>query len=283
MHTGRTELLEAGETAKHRDHHRMRHLPGHPVAAGRRLSMHGRRTPLTLPKLSRTGRKTGAVFLLLIVVIAIGSVTTVREAFLRGLQLLATGQLAEFRRYLLSLGSWAPIMSVLLMVGQATAIPIPVTGLMIANGLVFGLLRGMEISLVGGLIGAMAAYVIGRGVGRSIAERLLSPRSLDAADRLITKRGGWAVVLGRLVPGIPCDPVSYVAGAMRMPIVPFVLLTIVGLLPAVFSTAFVGAEVVGEVRPGYWLVAIVLTVALGIVWWLVRRGRQRPGPTADPS
>src|SRR5262249_9062773 len=154
--------------------------------------------------------------------------------------------------------AWGPIMSGLLMVVESTLIPVPVTLLMVANGLVFGMWRGMEISFIGGLTGALAAYLIGRGFGRAVAERLLPAASLDAADRLMATHGRWAVVVGRWIPGIPCDPVSYAAGTTRMPIVPFVLLTVVGLIPANLATAFMGAMAAHDIRIGYWTVAILL-------------------------
>jgi uncharacterized membrane protein YdjX (TVP38/TMEM64 family) len=186
--------------------------------------------------------------LLVLMALGIGAIPSVRTAFSRGLYLLATGQLPQFQRHLLSLGVWGPIMSCLLMVAQALVIPVPVTLIMIANGLVFGIWRGMQISFVGGFAGAIAAYLIGRGLGRAVAERLLPRASLDAADSFMARRGRWAVVLGRWVPGIPCDPISYAAGMMRMPIVPFVVLTIVGLLPANLATAFLGAEAAEKIQ-----------------------------------
>jgi len=228
--------------------------------------------------------KKAGTALILLMVIGIGTLPSVRLAFIRGLYLLATGQLAQFQRYLLSLGAWGPIMSGLLMVAEATVVPVPVTVLMVANGLVFGTWRGMQISFIGGLIGALAAYLIGRGLGRAMAERMLPPASLDAADQFMARRGRWAVVLARWVPGIPCDPISYAAGTMRMPIVPFVLLTIIALLPGSLATAFVGGRAAENMRLGYWLLAILLAVGLSIVWRLVLRKRpHRLARTADPS
>jgi uncharacterized membrane protein YdjX (TVP38/TMEM64 family) len=233
-----------------------------------------------LQRIDNMTRRAGTALIVLTVIVV--RIPSMRMSFLHGLSLLATGQLAQFQQYLLSLGAWAPIMSCLLMVAAATVIPVPVTILMIVNGLVFGVWRGTAISFIGALAGALAAYVIGAGLGRAIAEHLLPARSLDAAERLMARRGWWAVVLGRLVPGIPCDPVSYAAGMMRMPILSFVVLTSVGLLPANLATAFLGAETAENVPLGSWLLALLLAIGVGIVWRLVRREqRRRLVPTAD--
>src|ERR1700687_1214068 len=90
----------------------------------------------------------------------------------RALSLLATGQLAQFRQYLLSFGKWAPVLSIGLMVVGAVAIPVPVTIVMVANGLVFGVWRGALVSVAGGFAGALAAYAIGRWVGRKLLEHV---------------------------------------------------------------------------------------------------------------
>jgi uncharacterized membrane protein YdjX (TVP38/TMEM64 family) len=219
-----------------------------------------------------------AFILLFVIVIAV--LPSVRMAFMTGLYLLATGQLAQFQRHLLSLGAWGPIMSVLLMVAEAVIIPVPVTVLMVSNGLVFGIWRGTEISFVGGLLGALAAYLIGRGLGRSAAERLLPPAALAAADRFMRQHGRWALVIGRWLPGVPCDPISYAAGIMRMPILPFVLLTIAGLLPGNLAAAFVGEKAAEDIRLGYWLLAILLAAGVWIIWRLTRTRASAP-PAAN--
>src|SRR6185312_5674946 len=75
------------------------------------------------------------------------AITPVRQTLGRGLALLATGQLGQFQQYLLSLGAWAPAASIVLMTAEALLVPVPITIVMVANGLVFGLWPGMLISL----------------------------------------------------------------------------------------------------------------------------------------
>ncbi len=214
--------------------------------------------------------------LLVLALIVIGWLPGPRAAIVGGLTLLASGHLGDFQHYLTSLGIWGPLMSGLLMVLLSIAIPIPATILMIANGLAFGVWVGMLVSFVGTLGGAIGAYLIGRTLGRAVAERLLPASSLDVADRFMANRGGWAIVLGHWVPGVPCDPVSYVAGMVRLPFLPFVLLTTVGLVPADYAAAFLGAEAAAiDIGPGVWLAVGAVAVGGWIVWRVIRRGRQR--------
>ena len=199
------------------------------------------------------------------------AIPPVRHTLGHGLALLATGRLGHFQQYLLSLGVWAPAASVALMTAQALLVPVPVTIIMVANGLVFGLWPGMLVSLVGGLTGALAAYAIARWLGRALVERILPAPSLGAADRLMAKYGAWAVVLGRWIPGVPGDPVSYASGLTRMPAAKFVVLTTIGLVPANLVTAFVGTEVPGDVPITYWIGGWTIVAAT----WLLFRARRK--------
>ena len=207
-------------------------------------------------------------------------VPPIRHTLGHGLALLASGQLGQFQQYLLSLGAWAPTVSIALMTAEALLVPVPITIVMVANGLVFGLWPGMLISLAGGLTGAIAAYAIGRWLGRGLVERMLPPASLAAADRLMTKYGPWAVVLERWIPGVPGDPMSYASGLTEMPALRFVALTTIGLIPANLVTAFVGTSVGGDIPLKYWIAGWAIVI---VVWLVVRSLRHRASVSQDPG
>jgi uncharacterized membrane protein YdjX (TVP38/TMEM64 family) len=197
-----------------------------------------------------------------------------RATLERAVSLLATGQLAQFRQYLQSFGSWAPVLSIGLMVAGAIAIPVPVTVVMVANGLVFGVWRGALVSVAGGFAGALAAYAIGRWVGRSLLERVVPASSFRWADGLMTRYGNWAIVLERWIPGVPGDPISYVAGVTRVPVLPFLVLTMVGLVPANLAVAFLGSEIASDVPMRYWVSGLMLAATIWIGWRIARRRRR---------
>ena len=216
------------------------------------------------------GWRADAVFFLLLAVFLL-VFPPARHTLGEGMALLATGHLGHFRAYLQSLGAWAVLVSITLMVVQALIVPLPVTIIMIANGLVFGLWTGTLVSFVGALLGAMAAYFIGHRFGRGLVQRLLPAAALREADRLMSRHGGWAIILGRWIPGVPCDPMSYAAGITHVPAIRFLVLTVVGLLPANLVMALLGVEAAGDVPLTYW----VLGWAFIAVLWLAWRWRQR--------
>jgi uncharacterized membrane protein YdjX (TVP38/TMEM64 family) len=198
----------------------------------------------------------------------------VRVALGRGLSLLGTGQLAQFRQYLQSFGEWAPLLSIGLMVAEAIAIPVPATIILVANGLVFGLWRGTLVSVIGGCAGAMAAYAIGRWVGRTLLERVVPASSVRWADDLMARYGNWAIVLERWIPGVPGDPISYVAGLTRVPALSFLALTVMGLVPANLAAAYLGSRIASDVPVGYWISGVLLAGAIWLGWGVARRNRR---------
>lgn len=224
------------------------------------------------------GRIQTHVLLLVGAAVLVVAIPPVRHTLGHGLALLATGRLGHFQQFLLSLGAWAPVASVALMTAQALLVPVPVTIIMVANGLVFGLWPGMLVSLAGGLTGGLAAYAIARWLGRALVERILPAPSLSAADRLMNTYGAWAVVLGRWIPGVPGDPVSYASGLTRMPAVKFTVLTAIGLVPANFVTSFLGTEVPGDVPIAYWIGGWTIVVA---GWLFYRRRRKKDEPSSS--
>jgi uncharacterized membrane protein YdjX (TVP38/TMEM64 family) len=214
----------------------------------------------------------------LLIVLGLGVVAAIpqaRYALGRGAVLLASGQLAQFQLHLLSLGPWAPVVSIALLVADALFLPLPATIILVANGLVFGLWMGAIVSLSGSMLGGIIAYAIGRYVGRDLLERFLSKKRLNATDRIMAKYGGWALVLERWIPGVPGDPMSYAAGITRMPFIKYVLLTSIGLIPANFVAAYVGVEIAGDVPFLYWIAGWG-TVGAAWILWRRRRGH-KPG------
>lgn len=212
-------------------------------------------------------------FQLIVAAVLVGLVIAIpqsRRVLGHGIYLLGSGQLAQFHHYLLSLGRWAPFVSIALLI-LAVLLPIPATLVMVANGLVFGVWTGALVSLTGTLLGAIAAYSVGRSLGRSIAERFIPRAGLEHADRLMAKYGGWAIVIGHWVPGIPGDPLSYAAGITRMSVFWFLLATTAIEVPANLITAFAGHEVAGDIPLKYWLGGWGAVLAVYLVWRIARK------------
>ncbi|GAA2716211.1 DedA family protein [Micromonospora olivasterospora] len=97
---------------------------------------------------------------------------------------------------------------------------------------------------VGSLAGALVLYWLGAALGEERLKRwldrvpLVDRDDLERADRWFERHGRWAVLIGRVVPVVR-SLVSIPAGANRMPLGEFVLLSTLG--SGVWNGLIVGA------------------------------------------
>lgn len=187
---------------------------------------------------------------------------------------LAAGHLAQFQHHLQSLGPWGPVFSVALLIAGAVGLPVPVTIIMVADGLIYGTQAGTLISLVGGLLGAVSAYCLGRHFSLAslgVLERFVPGMSARISAEPTKPFVTWGVVLWHWIPGLPCNPMSYAAGCMRMPLSSFLGLTTIGLLPACTVTAYMGVQAAGDIPYQYWFPGLLMVGALWLAWRAVQR------------
>lgn len=171
-------------------------------------------------------------------------------------------------------GGWA---QVALVAGYvvATLLLLPKNVLSVAAGLLFGAAAGVALVWVGAVLGASAAFWVGRALGRDGVRRLVG-RQMARLDGLVERHGVLAVLVARLVPVVPFTVVNYGSGLTAVRFVPYLLATAVGILPGTIAYVVLGAY--GD-DPGSWpFLASVGTLALlaaaGLVGAHVRRSRR---------
>ena len=187
--------------------------------------------------------------------------------------LLAGGDIAGLRDYILSFGAWAPVVSTFLMILQAIAAPLPAFVITFANGLAFGAFRGGLLSLFGATLAAAVSFWISRALGREPVAALVGGTSLESADRWFARYGAYAVLVARLIPILSFDVISFAAGLTRMGFPGFLLATIIGMAPATFIYAYLGGHAPQYVEALLAVFAVV--IAAGLIAALVRRRRSR--------
>ncbi|WFE57785.1 DedA family protein [Micromonospora sp. WMMD712] len=138
---------------------------------------------------------------------------------------------------------------------------------------------------VGSLLGALVLYWLGAALGEERLKRwldripLVDRDDLEKADRWFERHGRWAVLIGRVVPVVR-SLVSVPAGADRMPLGEFVLLTTLG--SGVWNALIVGAGFAlgsrwEEVdRYSSWFnYAIFAVFGVMVVSWAAKKVRRR--------
>ena len=200
--------------------------------------------------------------------------------------LLARADIENLREYLLSFGIFAPLVSGLLMVLQGVIAPLPAIVIALVNGLLFGTFWGALLSWVSAMAAAVLCFYLAKALGRPVAERFTGKRGLRLADRFFQTYGKYAVFLGRLIPIVSFDVISYGAGLTRMPLRGFLVATGLGMIPATVVYSWLG-ENLGQLEM-LWLWGVLsfsalLIMGLGVRGYLRRRlsGRNLRGETVE--
>jgi uncharacterized membrane protein YdjX (TVP38/TMEM64 family) len=168
---------------------------------------------------------------------------------------------------------WAAMALVVALVLLA---PVPRSAVSVLVGVVAGFWVGLGVAFAGGLLAAVCAFGLSRGLGRSAVLRLAG-RRLSRADGLVSDRSFLAVLTGRLLPVMPFVAVSYGAGLTGVRFLPYLLATALGLVPSTLVQVGVGASAgflvdrmtASAVVPT--AAGVLVAVVVGTVLWRRRR------------
>jgi len=176
---------------------------------------------------------------------------------------LSQADVQSLRAYLLSFGVWAPIVSGLLMVFQSIIAPLPAFVITFTNGLLFGVGWGTLLSWSSAMVGAAACFYISRVLGRPAVEKLAGgSKSLDMVDVFFDRYGRYAILVARLLPFVPFDPISYGAGLTSMGFWEFWIATGVGQLPATVIYSYLGRSMTGTVKVVFLAFIVIITISV---------------------
>ena len=143
---------------------------------------------------------------------------------------------------LASLGSWAPVVFIGLMVLAVVVSPIPSLPLDIAAGIAFGPFWGMVYAVTGAEIGAILSFLIGRALGREVLGRLFKT-NVTFCEKCSDHHLLGLVFVARLLPIFSFDIISYGAGLTKMSLKAFAIATLFGMLPPTFALTYLGGSV----------------------------------------
>jgi uncharacterized membrane protein YdjX (TVP38/TMEM64 family) len=181
--------------------------------------------------------------------------TSIRRNLLRGILALAsiavlvvlfrTLGVNERLRQLLDairgLGPFGPVSLVALYI-LACLLFVPGSVLTLGAGFVYGVLEGYAYVAVGSVLGATAAFAVGRTLARERIERKLadSPR-FRAIDEAITREGWKIVLLTRLSPVFPFNLQNYMYGITGVSTRDYVLASWIGMIPGTLLYVYLGS------------------------------------------
>jgi uncharacterized membrane protein YdjX (TVP38/TMEM64 family) len=184
--------------------------------------------------------------------------------------MLSLESLSLLADYFRSLGVWAPIISIALMIAQGILAPLPSFVITAANGLAFGIPLGFLISWTGGMAAAIVMFWLARLLGAGFVERVTKQNHLLLqANRYSGKNGFFLIFVARLIPIVSFDFISFLAGLSQISFRSFFVATALGQIPGTILYTIVGHDIANldeyQTRFLWTSVVIVLFIIIGKV------------------
>lgn len=175
-------------------------------------------------------------------------VPPVQEFVGHAASVLASADVDSVVEYIRSFGAYAMIFSFCLMVFQSVMAPLPAFLITFANAAIFGWWPGSHplLDQLDGRCGALLLHRARPGPGRGGA--LCRDRALASVEGYFKKYGSKTILVCRLLPFVSFDAVSYFAGLTPIKLLPFLIATGLGQLPATIIYSYVGGMLTGGVK-----------------------------------
>jgi uncharacterized membrane protein YdjX (TVP38/TMEM64 family) len=182
------------------------------------------------------------------------------------------------RDWVLSFGPFSPLAYFLVVVAQVIVSPIPAGPVTLAGALIFGVWKGLTLSMAGSVVGSIIVFAAARRWGKPLVLRLVGEDIFGKYAGRLDDKGWWVFVI-LLVPFMPDDAVCALAGLSAVLFRRFVVLMVVGRLPGATLTALLASDSVGR-SAVTWIaasLALATLLALGFVYrealesWILRR------------
>jgi len=172
----------------------------------------------------------------------------------------------RIRAWVEQFGIWAPLAIILLELSQALLAPIPGQAIEAVSGYLYGPFLGTLWPMIGMVIGSFLLFQLSRRFGRPLLIKLIGSKSMDRLDDLVRRGGAPFFFLIWLVPFAPDDLACAAAGLTPMPTGQFLLLMLLGRLPGVFVSVWVGANV-ARISPLLWALLFAAIAVVVLAFW----------------
>lgn len=159
-------------------------------------------------------------------------------------------------------GPWGAALLFIAEVAQVLLAPFPGQVVGLVAGYLYGLWAGTALAMAGLMTGTALALWLGRTLGRPLVERFVSPALIARVDDYLERRGEIILLAIYLLPFLPDDLCCFAAGLSKLPLRRLWLVALLGRLPGVLVTAYLGDQ---SQRLGWPLFAALVAglIALG--------------------
>ena len=115
----------------------------------------------------------------------------------------------------------------------------PFSVVLITGGIVFGCVKGLILSLIGGFLSAIAGYYVARFIGRETIKTYFFRGRWAEMDKKLSDNGFLSMLIIRTI-GIPFGIQNYLGGITGMSLSNYISGTLLGMLPWMIGLTLLG-------------------------------------------
>ncbi len=169
--------------------------------------------------------------------------------------------------YLKANSSIAALLIICIQIVQVVICFLPGQPVQFAASYMFGVARGFAFSITGAVIGTVISFYLAKLLGNDAMNLFFGKEKVrDYKKKLDSGRGLLLAFLIYLIPGIPKDLVSYVAGISDMRFRPFLLVATVGRIPGMLGSLMLGHFFGRQDYRAMIIIAVIVAVMLLICY-----------------
>jgi len=176
----------------------------------------------------------------------------------------------QFREYLLGFGPRGILVFVLIQALQVIIAAIPGELTQLAGGYLYGALGGIVYSCAGIILGSVVAFGITHVLGYPVLKVIMPQARLERFAFFINSpRVEMVTFLLFLLPGMPKDILTYIAGLTPIRPLTFLIVASLARLPGIVITSYIGAGI----EQNQYIeaaVAALLSVLLLLLGWIYK-------------
>jgi uncharacterized membrane protein YdjX (TVP38/TMEM64 family) len=147
----------------------------------------------------------------------------------------------EFRDLIQSYGYTGVLIFVLIQIIQIVIPVIPGEVVQVAGGYIFGTWLGTLYLMIGVIVGSICAFFAARLLGYPLVRSFVSENKLGRMRELMQgKKSDVVVFILFLLPGLPKDVLTYIAGLTPIKSVRFLVMASMARFPALLASAYLG-------------------------------------------
>jgi uncharacterized membrane protein YdjX (TVP38/TMEM64 family) len=152
---------------------------------------------------------------------------------------------------------------------QIAVFIIPGQAIQLAGGYLFSFWFGIILTFAGVLMGTVFTFYLARILGKDAIHLMVGEeRTKHYIEKLNSKKALMVIFIIYLIPGIPKDAVTYVAGVSDIEVRSFVIISMLGRLPAMIVGVMIGSMLNSGSYTGVIILSVISCIlfVLGIVF-----------------